>query len=110
MYKIRETPEAIADVSNFAIYQIKELKNPKAADDFLNTYDEKIKSLATFPFGYRGISFEYRGYEIRMKPYNSYNIFFVVDSEAREIVIVRVLKQLQDWEYILSESSGIHRF
>lgn len=108
MYKVRETSEAIADVSNLAIYQIEEFKNAKAAIDFLDTYDKKIRSLETFPFGYRGISFTYRGYEIRMKPYDSYNIFFTVDIKAREIIIIRVLKQLQDWKQILPDSVEAH--
>jgi len=43
------------------------------------------ESLETFPFGYRGISFEYRGYEIRLKPYDSYHIFFIVDTDIRTV-------------------------
>jgi len=101
MYKLRETDDAIDDVTSLAIYMIREFSNDIAAMNFLDTYDEKIEALKTFPFGYRGLGFEYRGYEIRMKPYDSYNIFFVVDAGKNEIVILRVLKDLQDWQTII---------
>lgn len=42
----------------------------------LDRYDKEIESLRTFPFGYRGVIFEYGGYEIRLKPYDTYNVFF----------------------------------
>lgn len=104
MYKIRETQEAMRDVTNLALYIIEEFGNQKAAMDFLDRYDEKIQGLRTFPFGYRGIGFEYRGYEIRMKPYDTYNIFFVVDHE--EIIVLRVLKDREDWQAILLNHSS----
>lgn len=44
---------------------------------------------------------EYRGYEIRLKPFDTYNLFFVVDDEMGQIVILRLLKNLQDWNQIL---------
>lgn len=50
MYKIRETQEAMGDVTNFALYIIEEFGNQKAAMDFLDRYDEKIQGLRTFPF------------------------------------------------------------
>lgn len=94
------------DVTDLAVYMIEEFKNQKAALDFLDRYDEKIQGLMTFPFGYRGVGFEYRGYEIRLKPYDTYNIFFVVDTDSREIIILRVLKETEDWQTILLNHSS----
>ncbi len=102
-YKLRETREAIDDVARTAEYLAKTLKNPKAALNFLNKYDKEIQRLETFPFGYKGIGFEYRGYEIRLKPFDTYNIFFVVDEEEKEISVLKVLKNRQDWKTILGE-------
>lgn len=101
MYRIKETQEALQDVTHLAFYMMQKLKNQSAALNFLDEYDQKIRNLETFPFGYRGVSFEYRGYEIRLMPYRSYNIFFIVDIERKEILILRVLKDLQDWQSIL---------
>jgi len=103
-YKLRETTEAIEDVTNFATYMIDAFKNRKAAIDFLNEYDVQIQRLKTFPFGYRGVKFEYQGYEIRIKPYDTYNIFFTVDTANQEIIVLRVLKNRQDWKSILDSN------
>ena len=107
-YKIVETVEAGRDVENFVMYMMEAFKSKKAAIDFLKDYDKSVESLKTFPFGYRGVSFEYRGYEIRLKPFKSYNIFFTVDIENEWIIILRVLKDRQDWQAILFQNTDYH--
>lgn len=107
-YKLVTTQEALEDVSNLAIYMIDTFKNQKAADDFLDAYDRQVKVLSAFPIGYRGISIEYRGYEIRLKPFDTYNLFFIVDDEIGKIVILRLLKNLQDWKQILRMDTEYH--
>ena len=101
MYKLKLTREAGKDVENLVAYMAYTLKNGQAAVNFLKQYDRQVRNLATFPFGYRGIGFEYQGYEIRMKPFSSYNIFFVVDALKHQITILRVLKDKQNWKFIL---------
>lgn len=101
MYRLRTTKEVGNDVDNLVAYMIYSLKNGQAASNFLDQYEKQIQNLTTFPFGYRGIGFEYQGYEIRMKPFSSYNIFFVVDTKTRQITILRVLKDRQNWKAIL---------
>ena len=107
-YKIVETVEAGRNVENFAMYMMEAFKSKKAAFDFLKDYDKSVESLKTFPFGYRGVSFEYRRYEIRLKPFKSYNIFFTVDIEKEWIIILRVLKDRQDWQTILFQNTDYH--
>lgn len=104
-YSIKETKEAIKDVARLADYMIHKFKNHKAAKDFIAKYDREAKALGYFPFGYRGINFEYRGYEIRIKPFSTYNIFFVVNKTDNSIIILRVLKNKQDWKNIFKEFS-----
>lgn len=107
-YNLYETKEAVEDVIKLATYMIEEFKNPKAALDFLEKHDREAVVLKNFPFGYRGISFEYLGYEIRLKPFNTYNIFFVVDVAEKKIIILRVLKDRQDWKIILGREQEYH--
>lgn len=107
-YRLMATQETDHDLFKLAKYMRDELCNPKAALDFYDEYEKQIQGLRTFPFGYRGISFEYRGYEIRLKPFDSYNIFFIVDAQKGEIVILRVLKDRQDWKTILQNHSEYH--
>lgn len=107
-YSVVVTHEALKDVLNLANYMIDTFKNQKAANDFLDAYDKQIEVLSFFPTGYRGISIEYRGYEVRLKPFDTYNLLFVVDSEKRQIVILRLLKNLQDWKQILMKETEYH--
>jgi len=100
-YKVIQTSEAENDIFQLADYMVSTLKNHKAANDFLDRYFRKAQSLETFPFGYRGISFEYRGYEIRLKPYDTYNIFFIVNTDEMTVTILRVLNDRQDWKTLL---------
>ena len=37
MYKIRETQEAVKDVTDLAVYLIENFENPKASHDFLES-------------------------------------------------------------------------
>lgn len=107
-YRVVVTQEALEDVSNLADYMIDTFKNQQAAENFLDAYDRQVGGLSTFPIGYRGISMEYRGYEIRLKPFDTYNLFFVVDEEMGQIVILRLLKNLQDWKQILGMETKYH--
>ena len=107
-YSVIETIEAVDDVINFASYMLKEFKNQKAADDFLEKYDNEVKKLGFFPIGYRGIGLEYRGYEIRIKQFGTYNIFFVIDYAEQEVIILRVLKDRQNWIDILQINTTYH--
>ena len=101
MFKIKETKEAKQDLKKLAAYIIYSLKNVQAANSFLDYYSKQAKSLTIFPFGYRGIRLWYQGYEIRIKPFSTYNIFYAVDNKSNQITILRVLKDRQNWETIL---------
>lgn len=107
-YNIMETNEVIQDVIDFAYYMIDKFQNKKAAEDFLDAYDDEVSGLDMFPNGYRGIGLEYRGYEIRIKPFDTYNIFFVVNEEKHEVTILRLLKDKQNWNWILKVKNKYH--
>lgn len=105
---IIETREAIDDVVNLAKYMIDKFKNASAAGRFVNEYEKQIELLSAFPFSYGGIGIEYRGYEIRIKPFDTYNLFFVVDTENETIIILRVLKNLQNWQKLIRSDDDYH--
>lgn len=91
-----------------AEYIIEKFKNLDAALSFLDKYDKEVQRLKNFPFGYRGVSFEYRGYEIRIKSFDTYNVFFTVDIEDHCVYILRVLKDRQDWKSIMANPLEYH--
>ena len=103
-YNILETQEAIADVKNLAAYMIYYLKNGKAAGDFMKKYNKQLSILQITPLGYGGINLEYHGYEIRRKSFSPYNIFYIVDTRAHQIIILRVLKDRQNWHHFINSN------
>lgn len=96
----------------------RKFKNQQAIDNLLNNYDKQVKSFMAFPIGYRGISVEYRGYEIRIKPFDTYNLFFVVNEEERSVTILRdkltvrlyTANKKQRLGYMELEKSGFRTF
>ena len=106
--KIVETLEAKADVKNFVHYILNKFRNGQAAKNFIEIYDNEIHQLDVFPKAYRSIGIKYRGYEIRMKPFDTYNLFFVVDTADETIIILRVLKNLQNWQKIIRSDDDYH--
>lgn len=101
VYNLQQTIEAKQDVRNFALYMIFNLKNAIAADNFLIQYEKQLTRLLIFPHAYRDIGYTYQGYAIRMKPFLTYNIFCVIDETAHQVTILRILKNRQDWKYII---------
>ncbi len=77
------------------------LKNPFAADRFLDFIEKEIGDLEMFPLKNRGIDYEYEDMEIRLKSTDTYNIFYVVDMSRKEVSVLRVLNKRKDWEWPL---------
>ena len=107
-YRLRVTREASEDVTGLAGYIARKFANIDAALNFLDKYDKEVQRLTNFPFGYRGVSFEYRGYEIRIKSFGTYNVFFTVDIAEKQVFVLRVLKDRQDWKTILGSQDEYH--
>ena len=107
-YRIQETDEAINDVSEMAIHIYTQYSDEIAAEKLIDLYSTKIDALESFPQGFRGLTIEHRGYEIRFFPFSNYNVFFVIREEKKDVVILRVLHQLQDWSRILHFDNQYH--
>ncbi|MBP3325907.1 MAG: hypothetical protein J6L77_05745 [Coprococcus sp.] len=58
--------------------------------------------LDIFPVGYDTTGFSYRGYEIYIKPYHSYLLFYTVDEYKSEVTVFRVLQDREDWQFIMT--------
>ena len=107
-YKIQETDEILEDITQIAISRYDYTGDIESAESFIDEYSSTIQTLEYFPNGYRGISIEHRGYEIKLMPWNYYNIFFIIRVIKKEIVILRLLNQKQDWATILRFNDFYH--
>ena len=108
IFKIYETEEALRDLICMAQYISENLHNPKAARDFVAQYDAEIEKISQYPMAYKRIFLQYRTYEIRMKSFKTYHIFYIVNIEKKHIVVLRVLKDRQNWQYILKNQREYH--
>lgn len=100
-YDIIHTRTVRKDIADIAFYICESLKNPAAADVFLRTIESEIDALEVFPFKYNVIGYRADNKEIRMKPINEYNIFYIVDKEKKDVIILRVLNRRKEWDWII---------
>ena len=107
-YEIRQTLEAENDLLSLSCYIMDKFKNKQAAKSFIADYRESMVALEHFPFGFRGVSIGCGDYEIRVRPFRQYNVFFYVNKNSSQVVILRVLHGLQDWRKILRMETEYH--
>lgn len=100
-YKIKYTYSSREDIREKKEYIIKTFKYRQFGKNFTDKIKVATRSLKTLPTAYVTTGFNYRGYEIYLKPYMTYLLFFVVDEKNKNVTILRVLQDGQDWQYIL---------
>ena len=107
-HKILETDEAIKDVHHISCEAYNFTRDKKSGLTFLKLYDATTANMAIFPCGFSSTDIEYRGYVIHILPFGNYNLFYMVDDESREIYILRILYQKQNWQRILRVDNTYH--
>ena len=100
--------EARVDLLLRAEYIALHFQDRDAARGFIDLYEEQLNILSPFPMAYRCIGFKYKGYEIRIKPFDSCNLFFTTDEGNNRIIVLRVLGNRQDWIKILITETSYH--
>lgn len=100
--------EAIEDIFGFVHYIYMKLCNPDAAEKLYFNLRREMNNMGNFPLKFSDSGIKYRGYVIHKKVYESYLIFYIIGEEKREVYILRVLKDLMDWQRILSRTKVYH--
>ncbi len=100
-YSIKETDEALEDLGLVSIQRFRYFGSLVSGESFLAKYDKAVKALNPFPEGYNGREIYYRGYEIRLLPFDNHYIFFVFREDEQDIVVLRVLHKAQNWKEIM---------
>ena len=93
VYRVEILPTARRDLVDAARYIAQKLKNPDAAEKFLNQFEDRIASLSSMPYRRRAyvplasLEHEYRAVDV-----GNYLAFYWVEEEPEQVVtIARVL-------------------
>ncbi len=100
-YRVVIAQSGKMDVMNKKRYIIENFKYRDYAQNFSAKIKKAAQGLDTLPTGYETTGFQYRGYDIYMKPNSNHLLFYTVDEEKMVVTVLRVLQDGMDWEYII---------
>ena len=92
----------ITDISDYIEYEFGIERATKFQLDMQKEFS-KLKYTGSI---FRKTNILYRNYYIRMKPFSPSIIFYVLDDEEKQVSVLRVLREEQDWESILRSNQN----
>jgi len=101
-YLVKMTPKAGTDLDNIYRYISEELFAVSAAANILEGLETGIMRLREFPFSCNYVADEFlrnKGY--RKLIIDNYIVFYLVDEENEQVIIMRVLYGKQKYENLL---------
>ena len=106
MYTVTITEPAEQDLNSAVEYYLNVLKAPKAAQTLLDEIEEKLNFLSTNPLVYE---IEYDNYlqerNIRSVLVRNQLVFYIVNQNSEEVIIIRILYARRNWLSILKTNS-----
>jgi len=100
-YKIKYTYSSRDDIRKIKKYILDNFKYRELGENFTKKIKTAVDGLRSLPTGYNTTGILYRGYNIYLKPYRTYLLFFIVDDNLSIVTILRVLQDRINWQYIL---------
>lgn len=100
-YKIKYTYSSRDDIRGMKKYILDNFKYRELGENFTKKIKAAVNGLKTFPTGHNTTGIRYRGYDIYLKPYRTYLLFYIVDDKLSIVTILRVLQDGMNWQYIL---------
>lgn len=107
-YRVQVTDEAVSDMVSLIRYIQNDLHNPDAAQRIFKGLKQEIINLEHFPMKNAESGITYRNYTIYKKVYQSYLLFYIINSKEKTVSILRVLKDIMDWPGVLRETKIYH--
>ena len=101
-YKVVIAQSGKLDVKEKKKYILQQFKYREYAENFSKKIKKAVLALDTLPTGYNTTGFRYRGYDIYMKPCESYLLFYTVDEAVKTVTVLRVMQDGMDWQYIIN--------
>lgn len=100
-YKVVIAQSGRHDIEAMKKYILAHFKYKELAENFSRKMKKAIKTLDVFPGSHKSTGFEYRGYIIYLKPYNSYLLFYVVNESQKMITVLRIMQDGMNWQFII---------
>lgn len=100
-YEIVISKSAKEDIKSQKKYILRKFRYREYAENYSKKIKSAISQLSILPNRYSSTGFNYRGYDIYIKPYQSYMIFYTIDTSKKTVVVLRVLQDGMDWENII---------
>lgn len=100
-YKIEYTFSSRDDMRNMKKYILENFKYRELGENFTQKMKKATNGLKTLPTGFDTVGFRYRGYDIHLKPYQTYLFFYIVDESTHTVTILRVMQNGMDWQFVL---------
>lgn len=83
------------------------MRRRAGAGTFVGGHSKKTKkavlALNTLPAGYNTAGFQYRGYDMYMKPCEFYLLFYIVNEAAKIVTVLQIMQDGMDWQYIINQ-------
>jgi addiction module RelE/StbE family toxin len=101
-YTIKMTPKAADDLDSIYIDILEELFATSASTNILERIEKEIMILKEFPFSCNHVADEYlrnKGY--RKLIVDNYIVFYLIEEENDQVIIMRVLYGKQKYENLL---------
>ena len=100
-YEIKYAYSNRNDIREIKQYILQTFKYRELGENFTRKIKEAVRTLKTMPAGYGTTGFCYKGYDIHVKSYRTYLLFYVVDEKEKTATILRVLQDGMNWRYII---------
>ena len=100
-YHVEIAESGKQDVKDIKKYILDHFKYRELGENFSKKIKKAALGLDTFLQGHRKAGFFYRGYEIYLKPADTYLLFYVIDEQKKKVTILHVMQDGMNWQFIL---------
>lgn len=106
-YKVVIAQSGKLDVKEKKKYILQQFKYREYAENFSKKIKKAVLALDTLPTGYNTTGFRYRGYDIYMKPCESYLLFYTVDEAVKTVTVCVSCRM--EWTGSISSIGGCEK-
>ncbi len=100
-YRVEIAESGKQDVKNIKKYILDNFKYRELGENFSKRIKKAVLELDTFPQGHGKAGIVYRGYEIYLKPADTYLLFYIIEEPQRKVTVLRVMQDGMNWQFVM---------